>query len=107
MYAVKIYYWFIIVYNRIIKMSDLREEDKYSMGLYLIKSGRVENANSRYWKSVRANILGKYAWYWNDKKSIDHSLCYGAFLKESGKQIGFSRVITDYDNLLYLWCDCR
>lgn len=37
-------------------------------------------------------------------KSIDNSLCYGAFLKESGKQIGFSRVITDYATTFYL-CD--
>ena len=38
------------------------------------------------------------------KKSIDHSLCYGAFLKETGKQIGFSRVITDYATTYYI-CD--
>jgi GNAT superfamily N-acetyltransferase len=35
---------------------------------------------------------------------MDHSLCYGAFLKESGKQIGFSRVVTDYATMYYI-CD--
>jgi ribosomal protein S18 acetylase RimI-like enzyme len=35
---------------------------------------------------------------------MDHSLCYGAFLKESGKQIGFSRVITDFATTYYI-CD--
>lgn len=38
------------------------------------------------------------------QKSIDNSLCYGAFLKETGKQIGFSRVITDYATTYYI-CD--
>lgn len=85
-------------------MSDLREEDKYSMGLYLIKSGREEMQiqdikellEQTYWANMRDIET--------IKKSIDHSLCYGAFLKKSGKQIGFSRVITDYATTYYI-CD--
>ena len=49
--------------------------------------------------------------YWADKrnigiieKSIENSLCYGAFLKKDGKQIGFARVITDYATTYYI-CD--
>ena len=38
------------------------------------------------------------------KKSLEHSLCYGAFSKEDGKQIAFARVITDYATNYYL-CD--
>lgn len=49
--------------------------------------------------------------YWADKrdmeiikKSIENSLCYGAYLTGSGRQIGFARVITDYATSYYI-CD--
>ena len=58
---------------------------------------------------MRKDLLGQT--YWADtrdietiRKSIDNSLCYGAFLKENGKQIGFSRVITDFSTTYYI-CD--
>ena len=49
--------------------------------------------------------------YWADKrdmetikKSIENSLCYGAYLTDGGMQIGFARVITDYATSYYI-CD--
>lgn len=49
--------------------------------------------------------------YWANKrdeqkirKSIEHSLCYGAFTNEDNKQIGFARVITDFATTYYI-CD--
>lgn len=38
------------------------------------------------------------------QKSMDNSLCYGAFTKQENKQIGFARVITDYATTYYI-CD--
>lgn len=38
------------------------------------------------------------------EKSMNHSLCYGVFLKADDRQIGFARVITDYTTHYYL-CD--
>ncbi|HCW52975.1 MAG TPA: GNAT family N-acetyltransferase [Clostridium sp.] len=38
------------------------------------------------------------------KKSIENSICYGVFLKDSNKQIGFARVITDFATTYYI-CD--
>lgn len=35
------------------------------------------------------------------QKSIDHSLCFGVYHKESG-QVGFARVVTDYTVFAYL-----
>ncbi len=74
------------------------------MLLYSIKSGSEVMQIDDIMK-----LLGQT--YWADKrdigvvqKSIDHSLCYGAFLNENGKQIGFSRVITDYATTYYI-CD--
>ena len=74
------------------------------MSIYIIKSGRQEMQiqdikallEQTYWANTR-DIK-------TIKKSIDNSLCYGAYLKESGKQIGFSRVITDYATTYYI-CD--
>lgn len=71
---------------------------------YSIKSGREvmqiddikKLLEQTYWANKRdIGII---------KKSIDNSLCYGAFLKEDGKQIGLSRVITDYATTYYI-CD--
>lgn len=49
--------------------------------------------------------------YWADDRtdetiltSMKNSICYGAFEVNSGKQIGFARVITDYSTTFYL-CD--
>lgn len=38
------------------------------------------------------------------QKSLEHSLCFGVFEKESGVQVAFARVITDYATAYYL-CD--
>ena len=74
------------------------------MALYFVKSGKEEMQIEHI-----KNLLEQT--YWADKrdietikKSINNSLCYGAFLKESGKQIGFARVITDYATTYYI-CD--
>ncbi len=37
-------------------------------------------------------------------KTIENSLCFGAYLKENDLQIAFGRVITDYTTACYL-CD--
>lgn len=74
------------------------------MGEYIIKTGKVEMQLSQvkllleqsYWANTRDNET--------IEKSIDNSLCYGAFLEENGKQIGFARVITDHATVLYI-CD--
>ena len=49
--------------------------------------------------------------YWADKrptgqieKSVRNSSCYGIILEDSGKLIGFARVISDYATTYYL-CD--
>lgn len=74
------------------------------MILYSIKSGSEEMQIEDVKK-----LLGQT--YWANKrdnetieKSIDNSLCYGAFLNEDGKQIGFARIITDYSTTYYI-CD--
>ena len=74
------------------------------MLIYSIKSGREAMQIDDIKKLLEQT-------YWADKreteiikKSIDNSLCYGAFLNEGGKQIGFSRVITDYATTYYI-CD--
>lgn len=36
------------------------------------------------------------------KRSMENSLCFGAFLKETGEQIGFARAMTDYATTYYL-----
>ena len=49
--------------------------------------------------------------YWADKrsleqvrKSMEHSRCYGVYLEEEGKLVGFARVISDFSTTYYL-CD--
>lgn len=37
-------------------------------------------------------------------KTIENSLCFGAYLEENDLQIGFGRVVTDYTTTYYL-CD--
>jgi len=38
------------------------------------------------------------------RRSIQHSLCFGAYLQENNRQIAFGRVLTDYAANYYL-CD--
>ena len=49
--------------------------------------------------------------YWAEKRSLEnirismeHSILYGVFEKETGKQVAFARVFTDYATTWYL-CD--
>ena len=49
--------------------------------------------------------------YWADrrppeqvKKSMEHSCCYGVYLEEERKLVGFARVISDFATTYYL-CD--
>lgn len=74
------------------------------MSQYIIKTRREEMQLSE----VKALLEQSYWANTRDietiKKSMENSLCYGAFLKEDGKQIGFSRVITDYATTYYI-CD--
>lgn len=39
-----------------------------------------------------------------EQLAMEHSICYGAIDRESGKQIGFARVVTDFGTTYYL-CD--
>ena len=49
-------------------------------------------ANRSYWaKGIPRHLV---------KKTIEHSLCFGLYYQ--GKQIGFSRVLTDYARFAYL-----
>ena len=74
------------------------------MSIYFVKSGREDMQI----QDIKALLEQTYWANMRDietiKKSINNSLCYGAFLKESDKQIGFSRVITDYATTYYI-CD--
>jgi GNAT superfamily N-acetyltransferase len=36
------------------------------------------------------------------EKSVANSLCFGVYLSETGQQIGFARVITDYATFAYV-----
>lgn len=38
------------------------------------------------------------------EKSMEHSICYGVFLRENNIQVGFARVLTDYATTYYI-CD--
>lgn len=49
-----------------------------------------------YWAQNRSEEL--------IRTSIQNSVCYGAYLEETGKQIGFARVVTDYASVYYI-CD--
>lgn len=47
--------------------------------------------------------------YWANERTMDtllkamkHSVCYGVFEKESGRQVGFARVVTDFAVVYYL-----
>lgn len=47
--------------------------------------------------------------YWSPKirrdvfdRQIDHSFCVGAYLRSTGEQIGFARLVTDYGRFAYL-----
>jgi len=55
------------------------------------------------------NLLGQTYWAQNRtedqvKTSIEHSVCFGVYSKETDEQIAFSRVITDYSTTYYI-CD--
>ena len=73
------------------------------------KSFRVKKSN----KDIQINevkaMLSKSYWA-NDrdietiKRSIDNSVCFGAYSDEDNKQVGFARVITDYATMYYI-CD--
>lgn len=74
------------------------------MSDYIIKTKREEMQIT----DIKA-LLEQSAWantrdIQTIQKAIDHSLCFGAFLEEGGKQIGFARVITDYTTMYYI-CD--
>jgi GNAT superfamily N-acetyltransferase len=35
-------------------------------------------------------------------RSIEHSMCFGVYVKHSNAQVGFARVVTDYATFMYL-----
>lgn len=48
--------------------------------------------------------------YWADKRSVEqieksmrNSSCYGVYLDDENKLVGFARVISDYATTYYLW----
>lgn len=62
--------------------------DQTKMDIKMIHSYLSEQS---YWAEGRS--------YATVKKSMEHSLCFGAFL--GGKQVGFARVISDY--AIFAW----
>ena len=56
----------------------------------------VELLRTTYWAGERAESVIRL--------SMEHSLCFGAFLSENGRQIAFARAITDFASTFYL-CD--
>lgn len=74
------------------------------MILYTIKSGKEEMQIEDIKKLLEQTYWANKRDDGTIKKTIVNSLCYGAFLKEDGKQIGFARVITDYATTYYI-CD--
>lgn len=74
------------------------------MAKYYVKIG-MENMQL---ESVK-NLLEQTYWAKDRsietiEKSMEHSICYGVFLSETNKQIGFARVLTDYATTYYI-CD--
>jgi GNAT superfamily N-acetyltransferase len=58
---------------------------------------------------IHAYLSGESYWAKNIpettlKRAIDNSLCVGAYDAETGAQLGFARIITDYATFAYL-CD--
>lgn len=74
------------------------------MDKYYIKIGReymqlesIKNLlEQTYWAKERSTEV--------IETSMQHSICYGAFLHDTDQQIGFARVITDYATTYYI-CD--
>ena len=65
-------------------------KDKLQLERVMALLGQTYWANERSEETVRL--------------SIENSLCFGAYLKDGGKQIAFVRVITDFATAFYL-CD--
>jgi GNAT superfamily N-acetyltransferase len=64
---------------------------------------------------ARLDIDAIHAWlthsYWSPgiprgivARAVTHSLCFGVYLRASGKQVGFARLVTDHATFAYL-CD--
>jgi len=55
-----------------------------------------EHLSQSYWSPrIRREVFDR---------QLDHSFCIGAYAIETGNQIGFSRLVTDYGRFAYL-CD--
>ncbi|MBS1726780.1 MAG: GNAT family N-acetyltransferase [Armatimonadetes bacterium] len=53
-----------------------------------------EYLSRSYWSpNIRRDVFDR---------QIDHSFCVGAYLTETGEQIGFARLVTDYGRFAYL-----
>lgn len=81
-----------------------RIREKAVQTLFYI-SNRKENLQM---EAIKA-LLGQTYWAQNRTEdlircSIEHSECYGVYLKDTNRQIGFARVVTDYVGVFYL-CD--
>ena len=74
------------------------------MSKYIVKTGLEEMdfqavldlLHQAHWTKGRSDDV--------IKKSMENSICFGVFDTETGKQVGFSRVFTDYTTAYYL-CD--
>lgn len=86
-----------------------KSEEKKNHDAVVLDKFTIMHGNEWMQPDKIKNLLGQT--YWANardmetiKKSIDNSLCYGAFRIDNGEQIAFARVLTDYATTYYL-CD--
>jgi GNAT superfamily N-acetyltransferase len=88
----------------IFRRADLAKTEEKNMTNYEIKtdlkSMQVDEISKLLKQTAWAADRSKQA----IEKSLENSICYGVFLKDSGVQIAFARLITDYATNYYL-CD--
>lgn len=70
----------------------------------IIRSGRESMQLPRIKKLLEQTYWARERSEETIELSMAGSLCFGAFLPESGEQVGFARIITDYAATFYL-CD--
>ena len=74
------------------------------MEKYYIKTGKENMQIEAVKKLLEKSYWAKNRTIETIEKSMEHSLCFGAFLEENNEQIGFARVITDFATMYYI-CD--
>lgn len=83
-------------------MDALNQIDEHQEGDFIVSTDpkRLDLAFTHHWLANEA--------YWSQglpfivfRRMIDHSLCFGVY-HQSGKQVGFGRVVTDYTTFAWL-----